>query len=295
MTFTNCLIKVSAFFFFAAPFALSQSPSMSHGTLIILQPDGNRVLMAADSRRMDRGNPNDHTCKIIQLGDRAFFAAAGDVQLLGADNKVVYDVHDIARSLYEHDGTKDIATIAKLWAEAVREKMQFVLDHNRRVFREEPSLSGIFATATQSQITVYTYEMVMLYPSDKKAIIQPSPNSFVVPAEQGRVEGGSKQGLIALNELAQNKKPWAVAANKDLETLIANNPKKDRVAIKLRFEIKTASLQMTTKTVGGYVDVLELSTKSGNNWLYAKPECRTNPAKNKAAQKPSGLPKKSIK
>jgi hypothetical protein len=258
-------------------FVFAQSTTL-HGTLVLIQADSNRIIVAADSRRRSGpGEFTDSACKINVLGPHMFFTAAGDVALTHVDHGrdiIVYDAHEFAKTVFKTHQMSTAHEIAGLWSELIRRRLQRAINATPKSFGTyTPKFQAVFASTSSTELHIYRMEVAVKKSKTGSGVVSVEQKSFLMPPNEPTMYLGG-EALPDVVEFLQNQTPRAVEANKHLRGDIADNPDRDAVALRMQFAIQYAADWSTSKdTVGGPVDILELTHK-GNRWIAVKNECK---------------------
>jgi hypothetical protein len=267
----------------------------SSGTIIVIDFEAERILVAAESRQT--GLPlesRDHGCKIIPLGKRMFFTLSG--RSVGKDQSGVYiDTYKAARSAFgAFRNAKNTPERAKLvatrWAQLVRAEYQKMLIRDPEGFsvqlrNGELAIASFGSSTDSNELLIYTVFVTYYFRPEgemPRAHLTPQIHTDVLPWKQRLpVSPGSSvyyingsQDRIGVSEFIDAKTVRAKNAEAELQSFISKSIHPDVDALTLEYAVKAATEWAVNKgDVGGEVDVLELPRNADFRWLKVKKEC----------------------
>lgn len=248
-----------------------------HGTMIIMEIQSDRILVAADSRKTMNGEHWDDECKIVPFMDRGFFVLFGNVALKDLKNgKMLFDANAVARksvATLQGKGTIPIAKIAARWGEAMRvilsDRMAKTPSDFAKYDRKEALITGIFAAGIDRGFVVQKVQLFLTTPIKAvRTAMQTNPPSapmFIY---------GSADAILASNEFYANHSARAIAAKSRMDQVADKADPGQGAAIEMEFVIQAAEDWDTHGTIGGDIDVLELPKTGHPVWLHVKESCR---------------------
>jgi hypothetical protein len=264
-----------------------------HGSVVVLNISEDKLVIAADSLALQEfGEPNYSYCKISAFGNKIIFArvnadAYSSVGLL--DPVISWNSGDVLKQVVRSEqpalGSAHIQHIAERWAAAIAEHFQsFYRWHPQEVIRIAKEgngvlVGGIFAEATDGiiyvRIALVTFNQNLLNPinwvigdaitdcwdcgqTDGSKICV--GGKITVPTEfctqsTDRARGGDGKLTYA---------PSLLDLGWDRDSLLA-----------LRLADLTIAYD-SSGTVGGRIDVIELTKDGSIRWLAKKDNCPAN-------------------
>ncbi len=275
----NCKFKASLLLL-ALPATLTTRPeNETGGTLVVIGWSQSKIVVAADSRRMQDGtNSFDDACKILTLDDHSIFTASGFV-VHATPRRVFWDAFNEAGAAFRqarkaHDSLRVAATDwGNRMISAVNESLKTDMPGTMKNLEENRFFTGIFIGFENGSAAMYQVE-VIFDPSTRKA-------AQVFDEERGwpTLHFGALGKNQIVNEVLIGKSDFAKAEQQKWEALKRDIPPMDRdVFWAIRLVEISIAYHPTKIELGGPIDALEITSK-GIRWIRRKPTCmKNNPA-----------------
>lgn len=250
------------------------------GSLVVFRYSKDKVIMAAESRRVDKTGQYDDECKIFVLSDKVIFGFTGISNVSGIGPLPNFDALEDARAAVRHatttlSGTGLARNAARFWAGKMKQHMQNWpmgdLINVIRVMGGEPGLAcGVFAASEPGgDISVYLARITVTYrPPQGIAIADevdagPRGNS-VNTGVCGRDEI-VREFVTGETERAREEGKrwfeWRKKCPQDADAKIASR------LVQLTIELDHSGL------VGGPIDSIELRRGGTPHWIQRKRQC----------------------
>jgi hypothetical protein len=262
----------------------SAQAQFEHGTIVLVDISQTKAIVAADSRGSTPGElPDDHECKIVALGDKMLFAAAGVFRNPHYPSKAMNwsassDAVEIYRNVRIAKSDDALAMVAAEWAKKMKAHYAFEEKHNLRNLLE--------ATTTDALLGAVFVGL------DNRGTIEARELSFTFDREKAR--------KLGFSDLKSSNQPWLATPAMVLKALghaeIANEfaykttPRAEVEDQRWRLEPPSHSedpdalylehlvnLEISYATadagVGGNVDVALLVANGTIRWPHLKKEC----------------------
>jgi hypothetical protein len=255
------------------------------GTIIILDFETDRLLVAADSRESlsDSKNYNDDACKIVPLGDYGFFSATGRTELERNDGTVVFDATEIAKHAVKRAPSHQIREAASWWGNDIKRILENM--RNTPGFALPPP--GEFATGIFATSAAGPKEANEIQADEAKVLLLPgqagkSPPRFRVEVTplNARAERpyllffGSSEGTEGVKEFLNRTSKRALLASERIRQETESGRAEDLSARILEASIQFASdVAIHKNEIGGPVDILELPKGGKIKWTKVKSRC----------------------
>jgi hypothetical protein len=257
------------------------------GTIIAMQKDEKRFLVVADSRSSDnaRTSHRDDACKVVGLGEQAFFFATGRTSATGRDEKVVFDLNDIALRVFndfsrlpnDENRLYSVSFYTAIFAKAVYQDMavQQPLGFLEGIDKGNLAKIVIGGTLADGSLIAFLVNINAESTSSAVPLISFAVEKWNQPAGYEIAGFGSreKDGVV---EFLANKTERAKTANDRFQAEItANKANSDAEIIRLKAAVAAAIDWAENKNmVGGPLDILELRRGGRLNWIQRKENCK---------------------
>jgi hypothetical protein len=266
---------------------------ISHGTTVVFSVNRQRVIVAADSRELEGGRPNDHACKLTALGNQLLYTHAGLVSDTFAQNKTenwsAADEAERAYSKFQAKNSNSEDAIDELSADWLgRMKIHYTVEllaHKEQVLR---TLDGnVLITAVfvglgkggqlKGRELQFTFDRAVLENSPLPEIRvtndawEFTPNGMTKVIGYGEIirEYFNMKSARVLKEAERWQLELSTRHGEDLDVLNTVH----LVEVTERFAPEKQG-------VGGPIDVAEIFPNTGRRWIHRKPECpKTGAAK----------------
>jgi hypothetical protein len=257
---------------------------IQHGTIVLVFPQSERLLVAADSRSILGASLGPDMCKIVPLGKRMLFFATG-LTVVGdkKTGRIIYSANDLAQKSFTKFGSMSDAVLrskkmATYWGESVRKRISddeiiqpdFWKKANRQL------VQGIFVS--RSEKTSWFVLKVQVIPRPAESNRSPPVVTFsIIPVQfiSGQVmTSGDPHAVYLVEEFLSQQTARSIAANQEMLKIISSNPGIDKEMFTLKSIITVIEEWAgPDASIGGPSDILEL-TRNDIHWLEVKDECK---------------------
>ena len=252
--------------------AYSASAQINSGTLIVFQITKDKLVIAADSRSMTNGVPDDTSCKIMAFNDKIVFFTDGSAGYrpinpfdIAFDNRT--EAANAIRSQVQRSSLEDIANA---WAQNVIQRWQSLYALHPEVVVDASKIKkgeladGVFAEAVNGKIIIAA-RTIVFKPEDLIPIV-------AYPLSGDCTTGPCAVGITDVFSEYMAKPPTSRRAISENIT----KPGIDEIARAKRL-IELSKLHSVQKdSIGGDIDVLELSNSGRIQWDARKDNCQKN-------------------
>jgi hypothetical protein len=256
-------------------FELAHS-QINSGSLIVFQVVDGKFIMAADSREVLNGIPNDSNCKIAAFSDQLLFGATGVPRITSFPPDIFSDwdaleelkkVVNTTTFINTVDAATKVATIADKWARALQFdwRVLYVI-HPKNVediarHQRGNLINGIFAVSVGDHVALTVRSIIL---SNKVPTID-RPDVFqcgVLPCAAGITDIVTE--YVHRTSQRANQETWS-ASPILLQRAIPEMLKVIRlVDLTIAFD--------PTGFVGGHIDAVELDYDGSIKW-FQRPDC----------------------
>lgn len=274
-----------------------ESGFISSGTIVVIDFEDDRILVAADSRQAGAGvSPEsiDRGCKIIPLGEKMFFTASARSGAIDENGTMYIDINKAAITAFDQFRTRKNTSlrarqIAAEWGDIARSEYEEMFRRDPggffRELRNGNLAAAAFAGSTDTnELVIYAVFVTYYFRPEgamPRTVLKPEIHIDILPWK--RLPGSSEPAVwingsrdrIGVTEFVEAKTERAITANIALQGAIQSTPHADVGALTLEHAIKAAIEWATYKEeVGGDVDILELPRIGHLRWIKAKQECK---------------------
>jgi hypothetical protein len=261
---------------FGAGFALVLAPGtraqLSFGSIAVLQSAGDYLVIAADSKNLSAKGVSLHACKVDALDDQLIFAGTGYGSYVGVRGK--WDAIALARQHYHKLANLPRADMISALAEAYGADLAAKFEPDIKAYPKEgwpqilvTALFAGFDEKGQRIVIEVKVHQVRRYGGGVTYSTKRLPTSDADYAEilgETSIAEEFAAGRTLRSQSWRNQLDFQVQGLGMNERLIAGAEK----IIEL-----TAKYQPSV--VGGAVDTVLVSRKTGVKWVHRKPECST--------------------
>ncbi len=263
---------------------LIAAPGVS-GTIIIVEFNNDRIIVAADSRDTETiGPPNDHVCKIVQLDRTTFFFATGKLGLTDArTGKSIWNGAELSRVAFVASSQiQDRFTLVRAaanWAELMQEK--YTVDLEQFVDKKPSDVisQGFFGDIGISGLRIYRVAIRgMLPPVVKRADTLFTIQQFRsgdLPLETF----GDNDAAALVAEFIAGRTARAEILNAEFTRKFSTATAEEYAARRLQSAIEAAISWMPNKSIGGKAHVMTVGAQGGIRWIDPKDECAQSQTK----------------
>src|ERR1700722_10753752 len=272
------------FKYFIILMLLCTSPSLfaqaitESGTIIAVFYLEDRILVAAESRQVIDGTPiaansDNRACKIVRLGDHAFFAASGLVSLHGEAQIVKKAFCDVPSG--------DITKIAEQWANLKIRLYKEIASHDpEKIKPSDQVITGVFGTNAHGRPESYVVFISLTLKPDSE---NPGRPTFVFAQKpSGPFYYENKQYFLAygsddkelLHEFSDHKIQRAQEAfDETFKGTRRDISVDEQHVVAVEATMKYAVRFGDPDRVGLPIDILDLPKSGSSVWRRIKPEC----------------------
>lgn len=273
---------IGLFVLVTRPCAIAQSIS---GTIVVLNSSQDEIVVAADSRSVNRVTYLDNECKIAALGNKLVFSASnitGYGRLLSGQH--AWEANAVARKeflrLTREQTTQNLPLeLAKAWGEDVKEQIRADLIRDREGvlsgIKDNVLTNGLFAGFDAGGILIVTGQVTYRITDDGKPITDFSIRNIFTKPPIKWIMGETQ---IA-DEYRFAQTPRAIRWQQEIaarfrpgEDPIAFNAI-ELVALTIKYHFGGATNGPLMSTVGGAIDAVRLTRTKGIQWIHRKDNC----------------------
>jgi hypothetical protein len=268
----------------AAMFLNSDGVRFYGGTIIVMQKDEKRFLVVADSRRSDNAGLIhwDDACKVIGLGDQAFFFATGRTTVTNDAGQTIFDLNDISKRVFndfsrsgnDEDRVYSVAFYSAIYAKAIYQDIAAQQPGMLQAFVNTTLVQAVIGgTMNNGTLISYLINIKVQPTSTPVPVIMFTVEPLNPPAPNNVVTIGFDE-KTGVGEFLDNKTARAKVANAKFYADNAGNKNADLEMLHLRAAVSSAIEWANNKNmVGGPLDILELRRGGRLNWIQRKKGC----------------------
>jgi len=270
--------KICTLLFIVGVFSRATSAQIGAGTIIVFHIAKDKFIVAADSRAVFMGNPEDNDCKIAAI-DQVVFATSGAAGYRpateGFDPAAAFDSVEEARRAVRlprsNDDTADnFNSVVDAWADYMARDFRSLYKVHPEIVREaarkeKGSLAnGLFAKAIKGKIVLALRSVTFSSDQPELFMVKSIPTDC-----QARI---CASGITRVFNEYTNSPPKSERAIR--EGIL--NPTTDETARIKRLVQLSILYTRPRGEVGGAIDVLELWNDGRIHWVSRKCNCPEN-------------------
>jgi len=273
-------------FVLSIPPTTPRAASYFGGTIVMVGLSKEELVIAADSRNIIQGRPDDSACKIVALGHRLIFTAAG-MAGEGDPAHPIWSATDEARRAFgltqsdsSTDGKTEVVKTAEVWAAAISQDLKSAIKRSPTIitgFFENLILIGIFGgldRIDQPEFAAVTLTYNRLASQPEEPVIDWTINEYKFTGPGGVVL--QPYGDVdVFKEIEAGQTERAKIESVERQRIIDSHDPRAVETITIRAAEKTIAFSTDGK-VGGEVDAVSLRASSGVRWIRRKTNCPAN-------------------
>jgi hypothetical protein len=264
--------KVLFLVFFASVLVPRANGQLSFGSIVVLQSADDYLIIAADSKNLSAKGVSLHSCKVDDLDDQLVFANTGYGNYAGVRGR--WDAVAVARQHYHLVAKAPRHELIPALAEAYGADIAAKLEPDVKAHPEEgwPQIlvTALFAGFDENRQRVVIEVSVHQIQRDGAGGVGYSTKRL--PASDAVYAEVLGETSVA-QEFAEGKTLRSQSWRSGLDFQVTAHGMKDRL-ISGAEKIVELTATYQPSVVGGAIDSVVVSRKTGVEWIHRKPECR---------------------
>jgi hypothetical protein len=271
-------MKICILLFTVGVFSSPTSAQIGTGTIIVFHVTKNKFIIAADSRAVFKGQPEDSDCKIAVLNHQFIFATSGGAGYRpateGFDPAPAFDNTEEARKAVRarpsNDAGDDLNRVADGWAEnMIRDFRSLYSIHPETVVEAGRNgkgtlANGLFAKAIKGKI-VLAFRSIS-FSQDRPELVK---------AESIPQDCAARICATGITDVFDEYTSFPQKSERAKREGILNPTTDETARIKRLVQLSILHTRPTGE-VGGPIDVLELWNNGRIRWVSRKCNCPEN-------------------